>query len=104
MGGVSPEACWASYKYEINFDTLFHLVGFFIWINKFYWTIQAFLRRESMYIKLQHQSAALLNTLSSEYKEKINFIVCVYPSKLENGHYYVCDITVLQSSIPGKKH
>jgi hypothetical protein len=32
MGGVSPETCWASYKYEINFDTLLHLAGFFIWI------------------------------------------------------------------------
>jgi hypothetical protein len=29
MGGVSPETCWASYKYEINFDTLLHIVGFF---------------------------------------------------------------------------
>jgi len=30
MGGVSPETCWASYKYGIiNFDTLLHLVGFF---------------------------------------------------------------------------
>jgi hypothetical protein len=30
MGGVSPETCWASYKYGIiNFDTLMHLVGFF---------------------------------------------------------------------------
>jgi len=28
MGGVSPETCWALYKYEINFDTLLHLVGF----------------------------------------------------------------------------
>ena len=32
LGGVSPETCWASYKYAINFDTLLHLVGFFIWI------------------------------------------------------------------------
>jgi hypothetical protein len=30
-GGVSPETCWASYKYGlIKFDTLLHLVGFFI--------------------------------------------------------------------------
>jgi hypothetical protein len=30
MGGVSPETCWASYKYGIiNIDTLLHLVGFF---------------------------------------------------------------------------
>ena len=30
IGGVSPETCWASYKYGIiNFDTLLHLVGFF---------------------------------------------------------------------------
>jgi len=30
MGGVSPETCWASYKYgTINFDTLLHLIGFF---------------------------------------------------------------------------
>jgi hypothetical protein len=30
IGGVSPEKCWASYKYEIiKFDTLLHLVGFF---------------------------------------------------------------------------
>jgi hypothetical protein len=30
MGGVSPETCWASYKYGIiNFDTLLHLVGIF---------------------------------------------------------------------------
>jgi len=30
MGGVSPETCWASYKYGIkNFDTLLYLVGFF---------------------------------------------------------------------------
>ena len=30
MGGVSPETCWASYKYGlIKFDTLLHLVGFF---------------------------------------------------------------------------
>jgi hypothetical protein len=30
MGGVSPETCWASYKYGIkNFDKLLHLVGFF---------------------------------------------------------------------------
>jgi len=30
VGGVSPETCWASYKYGIiNFDTLLHLVGFF---------------------------------------------------------------------------
>jgi hypothetical protein len=29
MGGVSPETCWASYKYGIiNVDTLLHLVGF----------------------------------------------------------------------------
>jgi len=28
MGGVSPETCWGSYKYEINFDTLLDLVGF----------------------------------------------------------------------------
>ena len=28
MGGVLPETCRASYKYEINFDTLLHLVGF----------------------------------------------------------------------------
>ena len=28
MGGVSSETCWASYKYEINFDTLLHIVGF----------------------------------------------------------------------------
>ena len=33
MGGVSPETCWASYKYGIiNFDTLLHLVGFSLWI------------------------------------------------------------------------
>jgi len=58
-----------------------------------------------MYNTPQHQSAVLLNTSSSsEYKEEINFIVCVYPSKPENGHYHVCHITVLQSSIPGKKH
>jgi len=31
MGGVSPETCWASYKYEINFDTLLHLVGFLLY-------------------------------------------------------------------------
>jgi hypothetical protein len=31
-GGVSPETCWASYKYGIiNFDTLFLLVGFSVW-------------------------------------------------------------------------
>jgi hypothetical protein len=31
MGGVSPETCWSSYKYEIikKFDTLSHFVGFF---------------------------------------------------------------------------
>jgi hypothetical protein len=29
MGGVSPETCGGSYKCEINFDTLLHLVGFF---------------------------------------------------------------------------
>jgi hypothetical protein len=30
MGGVSPETCWASYKYGIiKFDTLLHLVEFF---------------------------------------------------------------------------
>jgi len=30
LGGVSPETCWATYKYGIiNFDTLLHLVGFF---------------------------------------------------------------------------
>jgi heme/copper-type cytochrome/quinol oxidase subunit 4 len=30
MGGVSPETCWASYKYGIiKFDTLLHLVRFF---------------------------------------------------------------------------
>jgi hypothetical protein len=28
MGGVSPETCWTSYKYEINFDTLWHFLGF----------------------------------------------------------------------------
>jgi hypothetical protein len=29
-GGVSPETCWASYKYGIiNFDALLHLFGFF---------------------------------------------------------------------------
>jgi len=34
MGGVSPETCWASYKYGIiNFDTLLHLVGFFCMRN-----------------------------------------------------------------------
>ena len=34
MGGVSPETCWASYKYGIiNFDTLLHLVGFFLCKN-----------------------------------------------------------------------
>ena len=32
MVGLSPETWWASYKYEINFDALLHLVGFFIWI------------------------------------------------------------------------
>jgi hypothetical protein len=32
MGGVSPETCWSSYKYEITkFDTLLHLVGFSLW-------------------------------------------------------------------------
>ena len=31
MGGVSPETCWASYKYEIKFDTPFHLFGFSMW-------------------------------------------------------------------------
>jgi hypothetical protein len=31
---VSPEACCASYKYEINFDTLLYLVGFSLWIGK----------------------------------------------------------------------
>jgi len=30
MGGVSPETCWASYKYEIKFCTLWYLVGFSI--------------------------------------------------------------------------
>jgi hypothetical protein len=30
MSSVSPETCWASYKYGIiNFDILLHLVGFF---------------------------------------------------------------------------
>jgi hypothetical protein len=30
MGGVSPETCWASYKYGIiNFDTLLHVTEFF---------------------------------------------------------------------------
>jgi hypothetical protein len=29
MGGVSPKTCWTSYKYEINCDTLMHLIGFF---------------------------------------------------------------------------
>jgi len=33
MGGMSPETCWASYKYEINVDTLLHVVAFFMWIN-----------------------------------------------------------------------
>ena len=33
MGGVSPKTCWASYKHGIiNFDTLLHLVGFYMWI------------------------------------------------------------------------
>jgi len=32
IGGVSPETCWASYKYGIiNFDTLLHLVGIFLY-------------------------------------------------------------------------
>jgi hypothetical protein len=32
MGGVSPETCWASYKYEIiKFYALLHLVGFFLY-------------------------------------------------------------------------
>ena len=32
MGGVSPETCWASFKIRNNknFETLLHLVGFFI--------------------------------------------------------------------------
>jgi len=31
MGGVSPETCRALYKHEtINFDTLLHLVGYFV--------------------------------------------------------------------------
>jgi len=31
-GGVSPETCWALYKYGIiNFDILLHLVGFFLY-------------------------------------------------------------------------
>ena len=30
MGGVSPETCWASFKYGIiNFDKVLHLVGYF---------------------------------------------------------------------------
>jgi hypothetical protein len=30
IGGVSPETCWASYKYGINnFDTFLHFVGIF---------------------------------------------------------------------------
>ena len=49
-----------------------------------------------MYITLQRQSAVLLITPSSEHKEEINFIVCVYPSKPENGHYHLCHVTVLQ--------
>ena len=39
--GVSPETCWASYKYGIiNFDTLLRLVGFFCmnWIVNFHRT------------------------------------------------------------------
>jgi hypothetical protein len=33
MGGVSPETCWASYKYKIKMlVTLLHLVGFSLWI------------------------------------------------------------------------
>jgi len=32
MGGVSPETCWASYKYGIiNFETLLHLVRFLLY-------------------------------------------------------------------------
>jgi len=44
FGCACVEGCWtcscwtlsgrAFYKYEINFDTLLHLVGFFIWITK----------------------------------------------------------------------
>jgi hypothetical protein len=31
MGGVSPETRWALYKYEKNYATLCHFVGFSIW-------------------------------------------------------------------------
>ena len=46
MGSVSPETCWASYKYGIiNFDTLFHLVGFFCmnFVNTELWQMVSFL-------------------------------------------------------------
>lgn len=49
-----------------------------------------------MCVTLQCHSDVLLNTSSNEYQKQMSFIVFVYPSKPENGHNYVCHITVLQ--------
>ena len=57
MGGVSPETWWASYKYEINFDTLLYLVGFFLY--------------ELYYDAQIHKHQNLLNIFIQDFKPSV---------------------------------
>jgi hypothetical protein len=75
MVGVSPETCWASYKYEINFDTLLNLVEFFIWIIFSYfnvtWVPVLFLRQCGT-SHFRNYSPALLE----KHKDSLSQFIC----------------------------
>jgi hypothetical protein len=87
MGVVSPETCWASYKYGIiKFDTLLHLVGFFfmnfteslfyiirhsyifLWLGSS-WTSQSVITFSSPQTRLAQTTASMWMVLSVSRRE-----------------------------------
>jgi len=72
MGGVSPEICWASNKYEMNFDTWLHLVAFFIW------TILWCTDPRTSSSELSLYGANLISAYNSDELRKIPTVQCLW--------------------------
>jgi hypothetical protein len=99
MGGVSSETCWASYKYEIKFDTLLHLVGFFIWI--ILWCMDPRTSTISYHISYHHISYIISSYIIPYISYRISYHISyhIYHIIIYHISYHIYHIYIISYHI-----